>query len=78
MQIHSTGFIQVSEKFGNISTILWDNDIQHQTYCVEQDGQLSPREFECDLNSIKVLLKNGWINKDEFDKLVDVDYITIY
>ena len=78
MQIHSTGFIQVSEKFGNISTILWDNDIQHQTYCVEQDGQLSHIEFECDLNSIKVLLKIGWINKDEFDKLVDVDYTTIY
>ena len=78
MQINSTGFVQVSEKFKKISDILWDNNLQHQTYCVEQDGQLSHIELECDAKSTKVLQNHGWITKDECNKLVEVDYITIY
>jgi hypothetical protein len=80
MQINSTGFVQVSEKFKKISDILWDNNLQHQTYCVEQDGQQSHIEVEFDLESARVLHDFSWISTDEWNQLIDAktDYITIY
>jgi hypothetical protein len=80
MNINVTGFVQVPEKFEHISAVLWDNDIQHQTYCVEQDGQQSHIEVEFDLESARVLHDFGWISTDEWEQLIDAktDYITIY
>tara|TARA_R110002074_G_scaffold119775_1_gene253084 strand:+ start:249 stop:491 length:243 start_codon:yes stop_codon:yes gene_type:complete len=80
MNINITGFVDVPEKFSDISAVLWDNDIQHQTYCVEQDGQQSHIELEWDDDSARVLLDFSWITDDEYNQLVkaNTDYITIF
>ena len=80
MNINVTGFVQVPEKFERISAILWDNDIQHQSYCVEQDGQQSHIELEWDNKSAKVLHSSSWITASEWKQMNDskVDYITLF
>jgi hypothetical protein len=79
MNINITGFVDVPEKFSDISSALWDEDIQHQTYCVE-DGQLSHIELEWDDDSARVLLDFSWITDDEYNQLVKANtyYITIF
>jgi very-short-patch-repair endonuclease len=80
MNINTTAFIGVEELSQNISSLLWDKDIQHQSYCVEQDGEFSHIEIDYDIEVAKVLHEYGWITTDQWNEMLDskVDYITIF
>jgi hypothetical protein len=60
-----------------VSTLLWEDDIQHLTYYEEQDKQLSHHEIEVVEDTLDKLLKNYILDLHEYNKLyqADVDFI---
>ena len=62
-----------------VSTLLWEDDIDHLTYCEEQDGQLSHHEIEVMEDTLDKLLKNYIIDLHEYNELyqAEVDFIIL-
>ena len=62
-----------------VSTLLWEDDIDHLTYCEQQDEQLSRHEIEVVEDTLDKLLKNYILDLHEYNELYQakVDFITL-
>ena len=62
-----------------ISTLLWEDDIQHQTHCDEQDRTITQHEIDVDVDTLSKLLERDIISEEEYFLLIeeDVDVIII-
>jgi len=62
-----------------VSTILWEDYIDHQTYCDEQDNTVKQHEIDVDVDTLSKLLERDIISEEEYFLLIeeDVDVIII-
>ena len=87
MNIYKCAFVGIKGKqlgevinydtLDGVSTLLWEDDIDHLTYCEQQDEQLSRHEIEVVEDTLDKLLKNYILDLHEYNELYQakVDFI---
>jgi hypothetical protein len=79
MNIYKNAMISMKGRLHDVSILLWEDDIQHLTFCEEQDGKLSHHEIEVFDDTLDKLLKNDIIDLHEYNELYQakVDFIIL-